>query len=292
MYITKKATVFLVLTFLVGWTASILSWWLGGADGEIKDLQIGGFINVFSPAFAALLCAMAFEKGARLEALGLSFRPNWWWLWALLIPAGIIALTILITALFSKYNLVGIEDMAKQLAAERRQQYSDATAYLARAAGETGIALIAYSLFFTVSEELGWRGYLYHLWRRFGFWRYSFATGIIWGVWHWPLIYLFGLNYPDQRALGLLLFPLFDMLFAALMTLVRDRGGSVWAAGIMHGSINALTILTIVTVDAAQFPWTLPGLSGIAAMSIGVLLIASFQLRDPQFGKAQEKKPH
>lgn len=248
---------------------------------ELSGIPAPGLINVFSPAFAALVCSIAFEKGQRLKALGLSFRPNWWWVWAALIPVGLAGLTVLITTPFAPYEAVGVEDMARRLGGVLHQRYSDARRYVLQTAAVMGpLAVVAFAIFFTLSEELGWRGYLYHLWRRFGFWRYSLAVGVIWGVWHWPLIYLFGLDYPDHRELGLFIFPVFTALFSVLMTLARDRGGSVWAAGIMHGALNAMSLVTTITFLAPQFPWTWSGLSGVAAMAIGALLVALLQRRD------------
>ena len=275
MSVTKRAMVFLVLVFGVSWTAVILAWSSGVRDLGSGDVRFA--VYLFSPALAAVVCSIAFEKGRRVEALGLRFRPNWWWLWALLIPFGLCALTVAVTALLSPYKLVGIEGMARQYAALQHQNYSDADAYLLNAAGAVGRAIIVNSILWTFTEELGWRGYLYHLLRRFGFWRSSLVIGFIWGVWHWPMIYLFGLNYPDNRALGLVIFPICTMLQATVATVVRDRGRSVCAAGILHGTFNAVVVLTIIVVESPQFPWTVPGVSGIAALAIAVLLIAMFR---------------
>jgi membrane protease YdiL (CAAX protease family) len=41
---------------------------------------------------------------------------------------------------------------------------------------------ILHSVIYTLTQELGWRGYLYHLWRRYGF-SHSLAVGLIWGLW-------------------------------------------------------------------------------------------------------------
>jgi membrane protease YdiL (CAAX protease family) len=278
MSVTKKAIVFLVITFAVSWTALVHAWLQG--HGGLRDAGVATITAAFGPALAALVCSVAFEKGQRLNALGLRFRRNWWWLWALLIPFGLVGLTLLVTALFSQHRLVGIEDVARQLAVLQHQHYSDAGAYLLQTAGRIGVAIVLYSILFALSEELGWRGYLYHLWRRFGFWRFSFAVGLIWGVWHWPMIYLFGLNYPDHRVVGLFIFPIYTILLAVMYTLVRDRGGSVWPAGVTHGTYNALAILTLTMVDAPQFPWTAAGVSGIVSVAIGALLILLFQRRD------------
>jgi membrane protease YdiL (CAAX protease family) len=279
MSVTKRAIVFLLLVFGVSWAEIVIAWSSGVRDLASAEKILAGY--VFSLTLAAVVCSLVFEKGQRLEALGLHFRPNWWWLWALLISIGLTILTVLITALFSPYKLVGIEDMARQLAALQNQQYTDAKAYLLTNAGAMALRIAGFIVLFTLSEELGWRGYLYHLWRRFGFWRYSVAVGLIWGVWHWPMIYLFGFDYPDQRVLGLFILPILAVLAAAIMTVVRDRGGSVWAAGIMHGTSDAMAVLTLITLNGPQFPWTVVGISGIAASAIVVLLIAMFGLRHP-----------
>ena len=132
MSVTKKAIVFLVMTFAVSWTALIFAWLHD--PSEIRYVGVG----IFGPPFAALVCSIAFERGQRLKALGLRFRPNWWWLWALLIAFGLIGLTILITTVFSPHKLTGTEDLARQLAALQHQHYSDARAYLYQTAGAIG----------------------------------------------------------------------------------------------------------------------------------------------------------
>lgn len=272
---TKKATVFVFLTFVISWTPSILAWANGHHDlGTDSSSQVYLLTYAFGPAAAALICSFAFERGQRLKALGLRFSPNWWWLWAFLVPFALTALTVLITALLSPYKLVGVEEMARQLAAMQNEQFSDARTYLMMSAGEIAIRAFGFIVLFTFSEELGWRGYLYHLWRGLGFWTYSLVVGLIWGVWHWPMIYLYGLNYPDHRLLGLFIFPVATVLSATIMTLVRDRGRSVVAAGITHGTSNAVSVLSAITLSAPLFPWTIAGISGIGASAIGVLVIA------------------
>jgi membrane protease YdiL (CAAX protease family) len=136
-----------------------------------------------------------------------------------------------------------------------------------------GAAFNAFALTFT--EELGWRGYLHDLWRRFGFWRTALATGFIWGVWHGPAIYCFGLNYPDHRLIGMAIFVVFCILAAPIMTFVRDRGGAAWAAGIAHGAINALGGLSALVISDASFPWAgIVGIGGFVALALGVFAVA------------------
>jgi membrane protease YdiL (CAAX protease family) len=131
-------------------------------------------------------------------------------------------------------------------------------------------ALIS-TVLLTFTEELGWRGYLHGLWRQAGFWKTSLAIGVVWGVWHAPAIYLFGLNYPDDRALGIGLFVAFCMLLSPMLTLVRDRGRSVWAAGLFHGTFNAVGPLTLGMISNPTFPWNgIVGIGGFVALALGV----------------------
>ncbi|MBI3438360.1 MAG: hypothetical protein HY054_06880, partial [Proteobacteria bacterium] len=80
MSVTRKAIVFLALTFLLSWGVTIGAWML-----HYDRLPIATFITLVlmmaGPAIAALICAVLFEKGRRIDALGLHFAPNIWWLW-------------------------------------------------------------------------------------------------------------------------------------------------------------------------------------------------------------------
>ena len=48
-----------------------------------------------------------------------------------------------------------------------------------------------------------------------------------------------GYNYPQHPLLGVPLFAVFCVLLSPLHTLVRERGGSVWHAAVLHGTFNA-----------------------------------------------------
>ena len=59
-------------------------------------------------------------------------------------------------------------------------------------------------LIITFGEEYGWRGFLQTELVRLGRIRGVGLLGIIWGIWHWPIIWM-GYNYPGQPVLGPLL---------------------------------------------------------------------------------------
>jgi uncharacterized protein len=283
MSVKGKSSVFLALTFALSWAAAIGGWALGAADGRLSTFVALG-VMMCGPAIAATLCALAFEQGHRAQSLGLRFRPNRWWPLAYLAALGLGALSVAATLLLSDRTLADVgtnvlaaaERAGADVSALRGRPYFSALIFaqsLVIGAGFNSVAL-------TFTEELGWRGYLHGLWRPAGFWRASLGTGLVWGLWHAPAIGLFGHNYPDHRVLGVGLFVLFCTLLSPLMTLVRERGRSVFAAGILHGTINAIAGLTVMTLSSPDFPWNgLVGIGGYIALAAAVGVVIWLQPR-------------
>jgi uncharacterized protein len=212
------------------------------------------------PGISGVACALLFERGRCLEALGIAVRPNWWWLLAY--AAGIAFSGIALAAnIFAGGGVFSSPPRVLQFA----------VSFLL-------INPVVQTLLATLEEELGWRGYLYGLWRQHGFWRYSLGTGIVWGVWHVPGIILFKINYPDLPWIGAAILVLLCMLFAPLMALARDRGGSVIAAGILHGVANATEIASMLMVKSASPLWQGDaGAGGLIAATFFLIVIAVFR---------------
>lgn len=279
MNTTKKSAVFLVLAFAISWTIAIGAHYAGLVE------QLGGVAILAAmmagPAIAALICVFAFEKGRRAEALGLKFKPNIWWLWAWAIPLLLALGSVAVTLVASDRTYVDLGQSI--IGALEAQGAPEATLEQVRAVPYLGLiqimsaitlgALINWPIL-TFTEELGWRGYLHDLWRPFGFWRASVGAGFVWGLWHTPAIVLYGLNYPDNPLLGIALFTGFCMLLAPLLTFIRDRSGSVWAAGLFHGAFNAVGGLTLGVISNPTFPWNgIVGIGGFVMLALGVALV-------------------
>lgn len=303
MSTTRKSIIFLAIAFAVAWGVVGAYWaagiwwaelraacsegvvgacWAAGMHESPQARVIALALSMTGPAIGALVCAFAFEKGRRVEVLGLRFKPNWWWLAAWLAPIAIVAGSVALTVLLSDRAYVDIGSAVAAVAAAQGQDLSQAPAFLTSTAFLIGVSIFAGALInmviLTLTEELGWRGYLHHLWRPAGFWRASLATGAVWGFWHAPAIYLFGLNYPDHPLLGVALFIPYCMLLAPIFTLIRDRSGSVWAAGLMHGTFNAIGGLSLAAISNPTFPWNgIVGIGGFLALGIAVVIVALLQ---------------
>jgi len=88
-------------------------------------------------------------------------------------------------------------------------------------------------------EEFGWRGYLQVAVMRDRPLLAAVATGLIWDVWHYPLI-LAGYQFPDHRWLGLVVFPVSTVLMSIFLGWSRSWAGSVWAPSLAHSAANAV----------------------------------------------------
>jgi membrane protease YdiL (CAAX protease family) len=91
-------------------------------------------------------------------------------------------------------------------------------------------------------EEFGWRGYLQ---TRLPAGRplvAAVATGLIWGVWHYPLA-LAGYGTFAQAPVwfGLVLYPLLLVPLSAFLGWLNFETGSVWAPSLAHAVHNNVT---------------------------------------------------
>ncbi len=133
-----------------------------------------------------------------------------------------------------------------------------------------------------LGEELGWRGWLLPKLMPLGTVPALLVTGVIWGLWHAPLI-LLGYNYPDAPGwLGLTAMVGMCIPVGAVFGWLRLRSGSVWPAALAHGAFNAAAGSYLLfaaageRVDTTQA--TILGWSGwIVPLALVVVLVAAGQ---------------
>lgn len=281
MSTTRKSVLFLALAFAISWGVTLSGVVLGANHARAGVFWIL-FAMMFGPSIAATVCAFAFERGHVRDALGLKWTPNWYWASAWLGAFALGALAIVLTVASGHGAFADpAQNLTEQVAARAPAALARIRAMpsgmldailLAQVIGLGSLINIP-ALVFT--EELGWRGYLHALWRPFGFWRASLATGAIWGVWHAPAIFFYGLNYPGHALIGLPMFVVFCTLLAPIMTFFRDRGRSVIAPAILHGMINASAGYAALGLSGAGFPWNgVVGVGGLIALALGVVAVA------------------
>jgi uncharacterized protein len=120
---------------------------------------------------------------------------------------------------------------------------------------------------FTFGEEYGWRGYLLPRLLPLGEIRASVLLGVIWGLWHLPLI-IAGLNYPGVNVLlAIIIFTFVTVALSFTYTwFYVASSGSVLVAAVFHASTNQFS-------DTFWVPPLLSGVNPFAPSLISAVLI-------------------
>lgn len=101
-----------------------------------------------------------------------------------------------------------------------------------------------------VGEEAGWRGFLYpQLKAKYGKKKGWLIGGVIWGIWHWPLMaligYEYGTDYIGFPIVGMLLFCIFTIAAGIACDWLYEKSGLIWAPAVFHGAINAAVTVPV-----------------------------------------------
>jgi uncharacterized protein len=90
-------------------------------------------------------------------------------------------------------------------------------------------------LLMSLGEEIGWRGFLAPtFYRGLGFAWAGIGTGIIWGLWHMPLIVGGGYDAGTPAWYGIPCFMISVTGMAVMLAWLRLRSGSLWPATLFH----------------------------------------------------------
>ncbi len=91
-----------------------------------------------------------------------------------------------------------------------------------------------------LGEEVGWRGLLVPaLAKNLGFTQVCLLSGLLWSMWHWPLMFLgFYGNSGTPLAYQLAVFTACLVAMSFVMTYIRYKTDSLWPAVIFHMSHN------------------------------------------------------
>ncbi|QFU77058.1 CPBP family intramembrane metalloprotease [Halioglobus maricola] len=151
---------------------------------------------------------------------------------------------------------------------------------------DTAVILLRFLLTATVSfllllpsvlgEEIGWRGLLVpELSRLMSFAGVSLVSGLLWAIWHWPLIFmgLYGASDATPIFYQLACFTLCIMCMSVVITYFRFKTGSLWPAVVLHMSHNVFLqkFFGPMTSEYAGSAWFL-GEFGIAVPAILMVL--------------------
>jgi membrane protease YdiL (CAAX protease family) len=129
-----------------------------------------------------------------------------------------------------------------------------------------------------LGEEIGWRGFLVpELAKVVGFPGVALISGLMWAVYHYPVLIFADYNAGTPVWYGLICFTLMVVADSFILAWLTLRSGSLWPAAIFHGSHNLFiqSIFTPLTRDTGPTRYIIDefGIGLVITVTIAALLI-------------------
>lgn len=291
----KRVGLFVVLAYAIFAVFAAPFWFLpGGITHPLFTPVIA--VGMWAPALASIVMAKGVERTNWRTRVGLHFRGRWRGIivWSV-VGVVVIAAVILASSIVMVLRGVPGDLTGRTWLSIGTQQISDLTgtdippiAFVLIMAFNLAFGLVI-TVFATLGEEIGWRGWLWPALRPLGRVRAALVMGVIWALWHTPVMVI-GYNYPGVArwiAIPFFILPCFAMslLFCGL----ADRAGgspipSAWA----HSAVNSLGsaligVVSTMATGAALNPLidTHAGIIGVVLLLIAAAVIVPWRARRP-----------
>lgn len=300
----REITVFVVTAYALAWAvhAPLL---FSGAGPSDPAYGIAATVYMFTPGLAAVaVTLLVWRPRGFARALGFTSPRPWRRVGAYSLLAFVL-LPLLGVAATLVAGLIGVVRLDLENFSGLREVLADFVPDQAAAMPETGFPTAVYlsalglllvtsvpALVMAFGEELGWRGYLLPRLLPMGVWPALVVSGVIWGLWHSPQLFLQYLHGGfDAAQVGLFL--VFCVVAGVIIGWFRLASGSVWPAVIAHGANNALNMVGFLTLSAAGaegnallYPGGLGGLVGLGALvAVAAVLVLTGQVRVRAFDR-------
>ena len=281
----RPIVIFLVIAFGLAWLIA-LPLWLG--DGISSPwLTVVAVATMPTPAIAAIIVTRFIERPPSMaRALGLRplGRPGrfiGFLVLGLVAPIALIVIALVVGTLLGVYHpdLVEFSAFRALVTAQLAGAGVDSlpmpigTLVAIQCAAVAGGAV--FNMIPALGEEIGWRGWLLPRLLPLGPVPAILFSGLIWGLWHSPLV-LLGYNYPDAPgSLAVLAMVGMCTVVGGVFGWLRLRSGSVWPSALAHGSFNAAAGLSVVFSSASHpFDATQASILGWTGWIVPAVIVA------------------
>ena len=302
---TRRIAVFLLFAFGLAWATSLAIYLTGGlGESPMVFPELGISLALvllagpvmWSPALAHLLTRLVTREGWEEPRLRPRLRRGWpYWLAAWLLPGLLTILGMVVFFLiFRRYYDPSLSTLRGMLETTLPEgvEMEDLNLWVLTAVQVGQALLIApvVNSIATFGEEFGWRAYLQPKLMPLGLRRALILTGVIWGVWHWPVIlmgYNYGFDYPGAPFLGLLAMVWFTVALGVLLGWLTLKGESVWPAVIGHAAVNGVAGLGVIFLQGEPNTLLGPtpvGLVGGLGFTLAAAVILLLLVERPESG--------
>lgn len=243
----KKFGVFMAAAFLAAYIPLTIAGLAYKGGNTILCLLLFRFTAVFIPLIAVLI--------ARLPFKALGWKPKFSFKYLLGALIGPQILSWIGAGIFFIFNKdafgVSLDAYLAMMPAEAGSVFAGAGADPVPVL----ITVIVMSLTFlpisqilpSLGEEAGWRGVMYpFLKAKLGPVAGKLTGGVLWGVWHWPLVilgnYFYEGEYFGKPILGPVMICITLCAFGILIDHFYEKTGCIWIPSLMHASMNASAV--------------------------------------------------
>ena len=139
-----------------------------------------------------------------------------------------------------------------------------------------------------LGEEMGWRGFLVPELARFmSFSNVALTSGLVWSVWHWPMMFK-GFYGNDVTPLyyQIFFFTLLIVSWAVIMAYLRFKTNSLWTAVIFHmsGNVFLQKVFAPLTIANESSAWYVDEFGAVPALVAFVIAIYFWKKGKAEFG--------
>jgi membrane protease YdiL (CAAX protease family) len=231
---------YLIIAFGIAW----ISWAFVPHASDAHPTLIAQYVFVLPGAFAPAFATFVVRKWITREGfgdagLGLHLRKWRYYLIAWLLPLPVLAFIVVAAiALGVSYPDFSMTQSLAHLAPHAKIP--------AMFVGKLGYVIPVQLLFSALlatpilfGEEFGWRGYLQlRLFPRSPTLA-AVSTGIIWGLWHLPII-LGGYEFGGDPVVATAAFCFTTVLISIIFGWLREKSGSIWVTSLAHSATNTI----------------------------------------------------
>ena len=280
---TKRIFVFLAVAFGIPWIAALVISLSGSmADNALQAVSLVNIVFISTPWLATLFTRLVTREGWG----NLMLRPNLKHGWRFYLAAWLLPLVATLIGGVVFY-LVFPQSFDASLGAVRKLVEGTPSAavdpwiiFLSTAISIVFVSSLINALV-SMGEEFGWRAYLLpRLVDQFagpgsadGSRKAALLTGLIHGVWHWPLILMSMRFVPGSTFLTPVVYLVYTCALSVLLSWVTLRSGSAWPAALGHGAANATSALPGFLLKGSPVALMGPDATGLLG-SIGYTLLA------------------
>lgn len=288
----KRIGIYLAFAFGISWATGGVIYLTGGLQNS-PTFSLGGTsltlawvllatVYMFGPALAHLLTRLVTREGKAGLLLEPKFSHGRWvqWLLAWFLPGLLTVLGLVIFFLiFPQHYDPTLDTLSQQLEAAGASNVANPWLIVVIQGLQAIFLAPLLNAIATFGEEFGWRGYLQPKLMPLGARKAILLTGVIWGVWHWPVIlmgYNYGLDYFGAPFLGPLAMVWFTLVVGVFLGWLTIRSENVWPAVIAHGALNGIAALGLILVKgnpSSLFGPAPTGLVGGLGFTLAALLI-------------------